>query len=108
MPITRQQSIHHHNSYRMSCGRKSAHGGLEPTESKDRCVWTEGDEIKLIEYITVNRSKGGDGMNFDHTSGLLLLLKWKTTSARVQARQRLHVNQNGGGYVLYHPWSDLH
>jgi hypothetical protein len=51
----------------MSRGRKSARGGLEPTESKDRCVWTEGDEIKLIEYITVNRSKGGDGMNFDHT-----------------------------------------
>jgi hypothetical protein len=46
-------------------GRKSARGRPEPTESKDRCVWTEGDETALIDYITANRSKGGDGMNFD-------------------------------------------
>jgi len=49
----------------MTRGRKSARGRSEPTESKDRCVWTEGDETALIEYITANRSKGGDGMNFD-------------------------------------------
>jgi hypothetical protein len=46
-------------------GRKSARGHPEPTESKDRCVWTEGDETTLIDYITANHSKGGDGMNFD-------------------------------------------
>jgi hypothetical protein len=48
-------------------GRKSACGGLEQTESRDQCVWTEGDETALIEYITANRSRGGDGMNFDKT-----------------------------------------
>lgn len=51
----------------MSRGRKSARGGLEATESKDRCIWTEADETLLIEYITANRPKGGDGMNFDKT-----------------------------------------
>jgi hypothetical protein len=51
----------------MSRGRKSARGGLEPTEPRDRCIWTEEDEAVLIEYITANRSKGGDGMNFDKT-----------------------------------------
>ncbi|OJA13287.1 hypothetical protein AZE42_10822 [Rhizopogon vesiculosus] len=51
----------------MTCSQKSAHGGLELTEPKDRCVWTEGDETALIEYITANRSKGSDGMNFDKT-----------------------------------------
>ena len=66
MPVTRQQSIHLRNSKRMMRGRKSARGRPEPTESaKDRCVWTEGDETALIDYITANRSKGGDGMNFD-------------------------------------------
>lgn len=51
----------------MSHGRKSACGGLEPTEPKDRCIWTEEDEVVLIEYITAHCSKGGDGLNFDKT-----------------------------------------
>lgn len=67
MPITHLQSIHHRNSYRMSRGRKSARGGAELTEARDRCVWTEADETVLIQYVTTNRSQGGDGMNFDHT-----------------------------------------
>ena len=78
MPVTRQQSIHLRNSRRMIRGRKSACGRPEPTESaKDRCVWTEGDETALIDYITANRSKGGDGMNFDkvfwHQENVILL-----------------------------------
>lgn len=30
-------------------------------------MWTEADETVLIQYVTTNRSQGGDGMNFDHT-----------------------------------------
>jgi hypothetical protein len=51
----------------MSQGRKSAHGGAELTEPRDQCVWMEADETILIEYVTINCSQGGDGMNFDHT-----------------------------------------
>lgn len=54
----------------MSRGRKSsARGPLEqnpvPKVPADRCIWTEDDEAALIDYIAANRSKGGDGMNFD-------------------------------------------
>ncbi|KAG2028840.1 hypothetical protein BDR03DRAFT_882548 [Suillus americanus] len=49
----------------MSWGRKSAHGGAEPTEPRDQCVWMEADETILIEYVAKNHSQGCDGLNFD-------------------------------------------
>ncbi|KAG2040740.1 hypothetical protein BDR03DRAFT_979958 [Suillus americanus] len=32
------------------------------------CVWLESGETVLINYIIANKSKGGDGFNFDKTS----------------------------------------
>ncbi|KAG2030936.1 hypothetical protein BDR03DRAFT_877167, partial [Suillus americanus] len=36
---------------------------MEPKQ--DCCVWLESDETVLINYIIANKSKGGDGLNFD-------------------------------------------
>jgi len=36
-------------------------------EVKEQCVWTLDDESWLIQYITMHRAKGGEGLNFDKT-----------------------------------------
>ncbi|KAG0707277.1 hypothetical protein DFH29DRAFT_871630 [Suillus ampliporus] len=46
--------------------KKQAAGSQEP-EMKDKCVWTLDNENKLIDFIEVNKSRGGDGANFDQT-----------------------------------------
>ncbi|KAG2354506.1 hypothetical protein BDR07DRAFT_1305939 [Suillus spraguei] len=44
--------------------KTQAAGGQEP-EPKDRCFWMPDDDNRLIDFIEANRSRAGDGINFD-------------------------------------------
>ena len=74
MPATRSTTARLSRSSRCGCGRlnrtmvrgrKSALETQDGPETKDRCFWTLDDETHLIEFITANQAKGGDGLNFN-------------------------------------------
>jgi hypothetical protein len=77
-------------------GRKSAllDMGQDAPPTKDRCHWPLEDEAHLIQFLTTNRAKGGDGMNFDKTvwaSASIEMAKHTTLLDCVQQRASYRV-----------------
>ncbi|KAG2144558.1 hypothetical protein DEU56DRAFT_732685 [Suillus clintonianus] len=33
----------------------------------ERCNWTSADELRLLDFITTHKAKGGDGLDFNKT-----------------------------------------
>ena len=53
--------MHTHSSPPQATGELPA---PTPIESSVKAIWTEADEVELIQYIADHKSEAGDGMKF--------------------------------------------
>ncbi|KAG2065065.1 hypothetical protein BDR04DRAFT_1109119, partial [Suillus decipiens] len=44
--------------------RKKQVSGSQGSEASTHCIWTPEDEKLMLDYITTNHARAGDGMNF--------------------------------------------